>query len=206
MRHPHLNEHGQPVTIHLPSLPTPLAAWGDPAAIATVVPGGAMPEQLNGIRFTPWQGVPAPSSLADEPPFIVPAGLAAASGVVVVEDDGRVWLVAPTNRFGGYDATFPKGRLDAGASLQQTAIREAFEESGLVVDIGAWLLDVRRTLTFTRYYLARRIGGNPASMGWETQAVHLVPLVQLPAVATHPNDARIIQALEGVTRETKGSR
>ena len=201
MRHPFLNDDGQPVTIHLPSLPTCPTAWSDPTRIATVVPGGAMPALLNGIPFTPWEGgLAMPGSSVDEPPYVLPAGLKAAAGVVVVEDDGRVWLVAPTNRFGGYEATFPKGRVDPGTSLQHTALREAFEESGLLVDVTAWLFDARRTQTYTRYYLARRIGGSPAAMGWETQAVHLVPLTQLRAVAAHPNDAVIIEALE----QTKG--
>lgn len=202
MLHPFPNDAGEPVTIHLPSLPTTLATWSDPARIATVVPGGALPPALGGIPFTPWEGRLATlSNPVDEPPYVLPAGLAAAAGVVVVEEDGRIWLVAPTNRFGGYEATFPKGRVDPGTSLQHTALREAFEESGLVVELTSWLLDTRRTQTFTRYYLARRTGGSPAAMGWETQAVHLVPLAQLRAVAAHRNDAVIIEALE----QTKGS-
>lgn len=130
-----------------------------------------------------------------EPPFTLPPGLRAAAGAVVLEDDGRVWLVSPTNGFGGYSATFPKGRVDAGGSLQHTAIREVFEESGLVVRLRAHLIDVRRTQTYTRYYIAKRIGGCPSSMGWETQAVYLVPAARLEEVAVHPNDAAIIDAL-----------
>ena len=130
-----------------------------------------------------------------EPPFTLPPGLKAAAGAVVLEDDGRVWLVSPTNGFGGYSATFPKGRVDAGGSLQHTAIREVFEESGLVVRLRAHLIDVRRTQTYTRYYIAKRIGGCPSSMGWETQAAHLVPAARLEEVAVHPNDAAIIDAL-----------
>ena len=202
--HPFPNDDGHAVTIHLPSRPTPLAAWLDPARIATVVPGGELPPELNGTPFTPWNGAMIlPTGEVGEPPFVLPAGMAAAAGVVVVEDDGRVWLVSPTNGFGGYETTFPKGRVDRGASLQHTAVREAFEESGLAVALVAHLLDVRRTQTFTRYYLARRIGGSPAAMGWETQAVHLVPLAQLRAVAAHPNDAAIVEARE--RRLSKGS-
>ena len=201
MRHPFPNDAGQPVTIHLPSLPTCPSTWIDPARVATVIPGGELPQELNGIPFAPWKAsLSTPASPVEEPPYVLPAGLVAAAGVVILEEDGRVWLVAPTNGFGGYEATFPKGRVDPGTSLQHTAIREAFEESGLAVELVAWLIDVRRTQTFTRYYLARRIGGSPAAMGWETQAVHLVPLAQLRAVAAHPNDAVIIEALE----QTKG--
>jgi 8-oxo-dGTP pyrophosphatase MutT (NUDIX family) len=114
-----------------------------------------------------------------------------------MEEDGRVWLVSPTNGFGGYAATFPKGRVDPGASLQHTAVREVFEEAGLLVRLEAHLIDVPRTQTYTRYYLARRIGGCPSAMGWETQAVHLVPAARLAEVATHANDAPVIRALLG---------
>jgi 8-oxo-dGTP pyrophosphatase MutT (NUDIX family) len=154
-----------------------------------------MPESLNRIALLPATDMPEPSEFIDEPAFAAPPGLLHAAGAVVVEDDGRVWLVSPTNDFGGPEPTFPKGRVDPEASLQATAVREVYEESGLVVRLVAWLADVRRTQTYTRYYLARRIGGCPSGMGWETQAVHLVPLAQLDKVATKKNDEAIIDAL-----------
>jgi 8-oxo-dGTP pyrophosphatase MutT (NUDIX family) len=201
--HPCLNDDGDPVVIRSPSTPTALASWHDPARLATVVPGGAMPDAVNGIPLASWTSVPdtpggwaalADRSLLEEPPFVPPSGMSAAAGAVVVEDDGRVWLVAPSNRFGGYSATFPKGRADSGATLHCTAIRETFEEAGLQVQLVAFLTDSRRTLTYTRYYIARRIGGTPSAMGWETQAVHLVPIAQLDRVATHHNDYPVIKA------------
>lgn len=39
----------------------------------------------------------------------------------------------PSNAFGGYRATFPKGKREPGLSLEQTAIKETFEEAGLVI-------------------------------------------------------------------------
>jgi 8-oxo-dGTP pyrophosphatase MutT (NUDIX family) len=196
MYHPCLDERGQRVHIANPSSPCPPQAWDDPLHVATVVPGGARPAQLNGIAIAP-AALPDAAALADgaEPPFVLPDGLKAAAGAVIVEPDGRVWLVAPTNGFGGYAATFPKGRVDPDCGLQATAVREAFEESGLVVEILAHLVDVRRTQTYTRYYVARRIGGDPACMGWETQAVHLVPAAQLDRAAAHANDSAVIAAL-----------
>jgi 8-oxo-dGTP pyrophosphatase MutT (NUDIX family) len=193
--HPHADEHGKRVIIRQPSLPTPLATWADPARIGTVIPGGAMPATLNGIELAAHPlTLPAQAAAIAEPPFLLPPGMRAAAGAVVVEDDGRVWLVSPSNGFGGYSATFPKGRLDAGGTLQHTAVREVFEESGLVVRLDAFLLDVRRTQTYTRYYLARRVGGDPAQMGWESQAVHLVPVARLHEIAVHPNDVSVIEA------------
>jgi 8-oxo-dGTP pyrophosphatase MutT (NUDIX family) len=153
-----------------------------------------MPESLNGLKLFPGTGTPDAGELVDEPPFAPPPGMRAAAGAVVIEDDGRVWLVSPTNGFGGYAATFPKGRVDPGATLQHTAIREVYEESGLIVRLEGFLIDVARTQTYTRYYIAKRIGGCPSAMGWETQAVHLVPAARLEEVAVHPNDAAIIRA------------
>ncbi|MFC3458110.1 NUDIX hydrolase [Massilia haematophila] len=203
--HPCPDDDGRPVPIRQPSIPTPLSSWSDPRALATVVPGGALPAALNGLPLAPWTDAPdttqgwsacAMEAALDEPPFVLPAGMAAAAGAVILEDDGRVWLVAPSNRFGGYAATFPKGRVDPGTSLQCASVREAFEESGLRVRVDAFLLDIRRTQTYTRYYIARRTGGSPGCMGWESQAVHLAPLDRLRQVAVHPNDAPVIAALE----------
>jgi 8-oxo-dGTP pyrophosphatase MutT (NUDIX family) len=203
--HPHPDEQGKPVLLKQPSIPTPLAAWNNPDAAATVLPGGALPPSLNGIAFQEWCDAPTTNegwnSVAgqlalDEPPFAVPPGRAPAAGVVIEEADGRIWLVAPSNAFGGYSATFPKGRVDGGVNLQACAIREAFEESGLRVSIAGWLADASRTLTHTRYYRALRIGGTPADMGWESQAVHLVPRAALGAFLAHPNDLPLLQAIQ----------
>jgi 8-oxo-dGTP pyrophosphatase MutT (NUDIX family) len=131
-----------------------------------------------------------------EPVFKVPKGLQPAAGVVIREPDGRIWVVCPTNQFGGHEVTFPKGRLD-GKSLQATALCEAFEESGLRVRLIRHLVDVRRTQTYTRYYLAERAGGSPADMGWESQCVMLVPGDLLASLDLAPTDRQVIKALGG---------
>ena len=203
--HPKPDDDGKPVPILHPSKPSPISCWEIATDAATVVPEGSMPAELNGIAFQPWE---APTSdeewaavegQADivEPPFTVPPGKKPAAGVVIVEADGRVWLVAPTNAFGGYKNSFPKGRPETGASLQATAIREAFEESGLRVMITGFLVDLPRSTTRTRYYLARRVAGNPSDMGWESQAVRLVPRSRLAEYLTNPNDAPFIKLLGG---------
>jgi ADP-ribose pyrophosphatase YjhB (NUDIX family) len=203
--HPRPNDTGKPVLLKNPSKPTPLKAWEDSSSVATVIPGGSLPPQINGIPFAAWSAAPeSPAAWntvvgqADikEPPFNCPNGKAEAAGVVVCEPDGRIWLVAPSNAYAGYHATFPKGRVEKGISRQANAIREAFEESGLQVAITAFLADSNRSLTYTRYYLARRVGGTPAAMGWESQAVHLVPRGRLGQLLNHVNDKPLIEALE----------
>jgi len=71
-----------------------------------------------------------------------------------------------------------------------------FEESGLQVELTGFLCDSIRSTSVTRYYTARRLGGSPAEMGWESQAVHLVPMSMLAGFDLHPNDQSVIKALQ----------
>lgn len=202
--HPRMDDAGKPVTLKQPSQPSSQQAWADPDALACVVPDGSMPAAVNGIpisswtqppqSITQWEALAAQTTVA-EPELKVPAGYKKAAGVVILEADGRIWVVAPSNAFGGYKATFPKGKLDKGLSLQATALVEAFEESGLQVRLIRHLVDVKRSTSYTRYYLAERVGGNPADMGWESQGVMLVPVAKLNQVLNSPNDQPIVAAL-----------
>jgi ADP-ribose pyrophosphatase YjhB (NUDIX family) len=184
-----------------------MSAFDDPWKYAVILPNGQAPALLNGIDFQPWQT--APKTLAawrhvegqaaiDEPALTSRHGKKLAAGVVIREPDGRIWLVAPTNAFGGYKATFPKGHLEPGMTPQATAIKEAYEEAGFRVEITGLIGDFERSTTITRYYTARRLGGLPTQMGWESQAVMLVPKLQLLKVLNHDNDRAVIQALNNL--------
>ena len=204
--HPRRDPQGRTVLIASPSIPSPLEQWRDATAIAVAVPDGPLVDALNGVAFARWSGPPVWDAPVpgegmfgdfDEPPFEPPSSLAPAAGVVTLEADGRAWLVAPTNGYGGYKLTFPKGKLD-GIGRRVSACKEAWEESGLRVELTRFLADVPRSTSYTRYYLARRIGGTPADMGWESQAVWLVPRARLAAVANHRNDRPLLAALDAL--------
>jgi 8-oxo-dGTP pyrophosphatase MutT (NUDIX family) len=201
--HPKRRANGDKVTIHQPSRPSEAANWMDADAIVTIVPGGETPVVLNGIALQPvtqprrsldWSALAETSRFA-EPEFAPLQGLKPAAGALVIEPGNRIWIVHPTNAFGGYRATFPKGTVGPGDSLRTTALREVFEETGLLVKLIGWLTDSHRTQSCTRYYLARRIGGSPADMGWESQAVSLVPRPQLASLLNQPVDHAIVHAL-----------
>lgn len=204
MDHPQKNDKGQTVQIKSPSEPTAPDTWSSADQVATVVPGGQMPAELNGLAFdswlthpgTPdaWNAVPGLGEF-DEPPFVPAPSKKISAGVVVEEPDGRVWLVHPTNQFGGYISTFPKGAVEHGLNLRTSAIKGAQEEAGLRVELTGWLVDTIRTTSKARYYLARRVSGNPADMGWKSQAVHLVPRGDFPRFLDNPMDLPILEKL-----------
>lgn len=214
--HPKVNDEGEPVPIHEPHKAV-LDGFSDPAAAVTVTPGVSLPvDELNGVAFKPWEPpsgvegwgeVSGQLDIKDEPDVApLDVGQKFSSGLVIMEPDGRIWMVSPTNGFGGYRTTFPKGRVeqDGGLSPQANAIKEAWEESGLKARIVAYLGDVDRTTTRTRYYLARREGGTPSDMGWESQAVHLVPLSRAREFLDSSFDHKVVDLVENVLAASGG--
>jgi len=203
--HPKADAKGRSVVITHPHPPGPEANWFTSDQIATFLPAGPTPPMLHGVPFAPWRD--APTTLQqwravagqkgdlDEPPFDA-QGKEPAAGLIIVEPDGRIWVVCPTNRFADCVACFPKGRADEGLSLQVTAIKETYEESGLRVEITGLVGDFSGLITQARFYTARRVGGTPADMGWESQAVLLVPRNQLAAVVNLPRDQEIARLLD----------
>lgn len=182
--HPKAGETGKPVMVHYPTSPSDKSTWANPKAAATFVPGGAVPKSLNGVPMKSWDAPTTAEGWAKvdgqnhdigEGPMPNHPDKRIGTGVIVVEPDGRVWITRPTNSFGGYVHTMPKGGVEPGLSGQANAIKEAFEETGLKVKIKDVLGDFERDTSVARYYIAERVGGTPADMGWETQAMRLVP-------------------------------
>lgn len=157
-------------------------------------PGKPVKGSLNGIPFDDkkperfeW--------LKDEPPIKQVPGKRISAGVIMVEPDHRVWVVSPSGGFGGYKNTFPKGGVKE-STPQKTAIREVWEESGLVARITRVLGDYERTTSVTRYYIGERIGGSPEYAGWESEKVSLVPLNQLENFMDSSIDKQIARDLK----------
>jgi ADP-ribose pyrophosphatase YjhB (NUDIX family) len=204
MPHHPRRRHGKQVEIIVPTQPTGPGTWHDPNAVAVFVPDGACPPALCGI---PMQMATLPShgyclaGLAgdgtQDPEWAMPAGqpdLTRKAGAIVVEPDGRIWVIEPTNHYWGTVASFPKGTLDDKTCPRLTALREVFEETGLVVQLGEHLADVQREDAVVRLYRARRVSGRPVDMGWECQSVRLVPPGQVAALMAAPKEGSMLAA------------
>jgi len=101
------------------------------------------------------------------------------SGLIIREDDGRIWLQKPTNEFGGVKYSFPKGLLEDNLSFQSNAIKEAWEETGIKARITSFCGDKVGRYSFNRFFYAVRETGDPRDFGWETEQTLLVPLDDL---------------------------
>jgi 8-oxo-dGTP pyrophosphatase MutT (NUDIX family) len=198
--HPRRDDHGRRVRIKRPTKPSDPKTWTDPTAVAVFAPESPIPPILDDVPVGPIQ----PPKSAEGWTKLVKAASTqpppktwgkTAAGAVIIEPDGRVWMSQPTNGFGGHHLTFPKGTHEGAYSLEATATREVFEETGLLIEVGPTLADRDGDVGVSRFFLGRRIGGSPNEMGWETQGVWLVPLAKLQEHATSPKDAPVVQAV-----------
>ena len=207
MVHPRKGEDGEDVIIMHPSTPTGVDSWADSDATAIATPGCDMPSTLNGIAFTEWEDAPktleewaSVDGQTDLDEGLIPEveGKGTSTGIIIQEPDGRVWVSGPTNQYGGYIMTYPKGHVEEGISYQANAIKEVYEETGLQVEITGLLGDFERTTTVTRMYVGKRVSGNPANMGWESQFIALVPKDRLTELVEHPADQPVNGKIRGL--------
>jgi 8-oxo-dGTP pyrophosphatase MutT (NUDIX family) len=95
-----------------------------------------------------------------------------AGGVVLAElrPDAPVALVAHRSVRGSLQWTLPKGAQEAGETVEQTALREVREETGLEVELVGpldiidywfvWAPERTRYHKFVHHYLMRAVGGD----------------------------------------------
>ena len=131
--HPRKDDKGLDVQIKHPHQPTSQESWSKSDQLATVTPDSQMPANITGLSIASWRSAPTGAAgweqlvqdaKFEEPPMPKVAGKTPASGSVVLEPDGRVWVVSPSNRYGGYTNSFPKGKITPkeGLSLRANAL------------------------------------------------------------------------------------
>jgi 8-oxo-dGTP pyrophosphatase MutT (NUDIX family) len=100
-----------------------------------------------------------------------------AGGVIIpsMDDMEHIYVRLPTNapKYGVW--SFPKGRVDPGESIHQTAVREVWEETGLHVKIlpgNSYIGVGEGAYNITHYFLMVQTGGHPGPQE-ETEKVVL---------------------------------
>ena len=119
----------------------------------------------------------------------------AAGGVVWrAGDDGFVIAVVHRPRYG--DWSLPKGKLDAGESWQECAVREVLEETGLRCELGDELSDVsyrdgRGRSKRVRYWLMEPVEGSFAAND-EVDELRWVDPDAARRLLSYDTDARVV--------------
>ncbi len=151
------------------------------------------------------------SSAASSEPARLPRRLPAmeersAGGVVVDVDAGRarIAVIARRNRAGRVEWCLPKGHPEEGETIQQAAVREVAEETGIegriLAELGVidyWFATSdRRVHKFVHHYLLEATGGELTienDPDHEAIDVAWLPLNDAHLTLTFPNERRIAQ-------------
>ena len=109
-----------------------------------------------------------------------------AAGGIVTRDDGNMLLILRNNRW-----DLPKGKVEAGETLLQAALRETFEETGLKANLSPFTSHLSPIKT---YHIFNLYGG------WHLKQTSWFPMVVADAtVVGNPQQEEGITAVEWVT-------
>lgn len=141
-----------------------------------------------------------------------------AGGLVCDDRPGGRWvvLISRRNAAGELQWTLPKGGLENGEELEDAAVREVREETGLdcaitdklgVIDYWfVWKPDQVRYHKFVHYYLMAHTGGEPHPRDDEAEDVVWLRFDDALARLTHLNERRLVEQAgpHDVTAATRG--
>jgi 8-oxo-dGTP pyrophosphatase MutT (NUDIX family) len=130
-----------------------------------------------------------------------------AGGVIIGVSDGvaQIAVIARRNRAGRVEWCLPKGHVESDETLEQTAVREVTEETGIVGQVLASLGTIdywfsasgMRVHKTVHHYLLEATGGELSIEGdpdAEAIDVAWIPLDDVRSHLTFPNEQRIAQA------------
>jgi 8-oxo-dGTP pyrophosphatase MutT (NUDIX family) len=137
-----------------------------------------------------------------------PTATATSAGGIVLRLNGEVTEILLGQRRRDRDGvtwSLPKGTPDAEETLEQTALREVTEETGLDVRIVAPVGPIEyqfvqrgtRIHKTVHYYLMEPTGGDLADHDHEFEQVRWVPVVEADSLMSFPTErAIVVRALE----------
>ena len=124
----------------------------------------------------------------------------AAGGVVWRRSPDGVLEILLVHRPRYDDWTVPKGKLDAGETHADAALREVEEETGLRCTLGGELAstsyrDRRGRPKRVRYWAMTPVGGRFTATD-EVDEVRWLPVEEADALLTYPRDREVLAALD----------
>lgn len=122
------------------------------------------------------------------------------SGLVIGRASPRIW-------------SLPKGHVEPGEQVEDTATREVLEETGVsgaiiekLADIKYWFYSSRlKHSKIVHFYLMRYRDGSPVPQVGEVDEVLWVPLDEMAKRMTHLNERRLVGLVEKIVEEKSSS-
>jgi 8-oxo-dGTP pyrophosphatase MutT (NUDIX family) len=119
-------------------------------------------------------------------------------------------LIGRTNRRGRLLWSLPKGHLEAGETLEEAAIREVAEETGITGDIigslgtiDFWfVVEGRRVHKTVHHYLMRAISGELSDQDIEVTEVAWVPLPRIADRLAYSDERGLVDEARRLLRES----
>jgi ADP-ribose pyrophosphatase YjhB (NUDIX family) len=119
-------------------------------------------------------------------------------------------LIGRTNRRGRLLWSLPKGHLEAGETLEQAAVREVAEETGIrgsiigslgVIDFW-FVVEGRRVHKTVHHFLMRAVGGELSDDDIEVTEVAWFPLPDISEQLAYSDERNLLDQASRLLRET----
>ncbi len=124
-----------------------------------------------------------------------------AGGLVVDTETGRAAVIGRLDRRGRLLWSLPKGHIENGETVEQAAVREVAEETGIdsavmaaLGSIDYWFVaEDRRVHKTVHHFLLRALGGELSDADVEVTEVAWVPLADLPERLAYADERRLVR-------------
>jgi 8-oxo-dGTP pyrophosphatase MutT (NUDIX family) len=118
------------------------------------------------------------------------------SGLVIGRSTPRIW-------------SLPKGHIEPNESIENAALREVKEETGIEATIIVKLSDIRywfyankmKHSKIVHFFLMRYVNGAPTPQQGEVDEALWAKLDELPEMLTHVNERRLIEIAQKMVME-----